>query len=89
MALGSLARVGPKDLVTSDPKLAMHILGTRSQYTRSAWYNGLRFNPNKNNIVSMRDDVLHKVMRSKMAGGVRANSTQRFPFQPIMLIASS
>ncbi|OAA35444.1 benzoate 4-monooxygenase cytochrome P450 [Metarhizium rileyi] len=47
----------------------MHILGTRSQYTRSSWYDGLRFEPSKNNIVSMRDDALHSMIRSKLAGG--------------------
>lgn len=54
----------------------MHMLGARSQYTRSSWYNGLRFEPSKNNIISMRDDALHAVIRSKMAGGVRRHPTR-------------
>ncbi|EFY88108.1 benzoate 4-monooxygenase cytochrome P450 [Metarhizium acridum CQMa 102] len=78
---GPIARVGPNDVVTSDAKLAMHILGARSQYTRSSWYNGLRFEPGKNNIISMRDDALHAVMRSKMAGGYSGKEVEYLEFK--------
>ncbi|KID94024.1 benzoate 4-monooxygenase cytochrome P450, partial [Metarhizium majus ARSEF 297] len=74
---GPVARVGPNDVVTSDARLAMHMLGARSQYTRSSWYNGLRFEPSKNNIISMRDDALHAVIRSKMAGGYSGKEVDR------------
>ncbi|QUC21642.1 uncharacterized protein UV8b_05885 [Ustilaginoidea virens] len=66
---GSLARVSPNDLVTSDPGLAKRMLAVRSPYTRSDWYNGLRFEPRVNSIVSVRDDSLHGVMRAQMASG--------------------
>ncbi|KAG6037551.1 hypothetical protein E4U41_004922 [Claviceps citrina] len=66
---GPIARIGPNDVVTCDIGLARRILSARSQYTRSAWYNGMRFEPQKNNIVSMRDDATHAMMRSRMAAG--------------------
>lgn len=41
----------------------------RSDYTRSDWYNSMRFNPSKDNVVSMRDDDLHNKLRAKLAAG--------------------
>ncbi|KDN64066.1 putative cytochrome P450 [Colletotrichum sublineola] len=36
--LGTIARVGPNDLVTSSPELLAHMSGVRSKYTRTEWY---------------------------------------------------
>ncbi|KAG5978910.1 hypothetical protein E4U54_007002 [Claviceps lovelessii] len=66
---GNIARISPNDIVTCDIGLIRRMLGVRSHYTRSAWYNGMRFEPQKNNIVSMRDDATHAIMRSRMAAG--------------------
>ncbi|KAG5949892.1 hypothetical protein E4U53_005664 [Claviceps sorghi] len=66
---GQIARISPNDIVTCDIGLIRRMLSVRSQYTRSAWYNGMRFEPRKNNIVSMRDDATHAIMRSRMAAG--------------------
>ncbi|KAG6001640.1 hypothetical protein E4U21_003995 [Claviceps maximensis] len=66
---GQIARISPNDIVTCDIGLIRRMLSVRSQYTRSAWYNGMRFEPQKNNIVSMRDDATHAIMRSRMAAG--------------------
>lgn len=63
-------RISPHDVVTSDIDLVKRILAVRSPYKRSNWYNGLRFNPAENNILSMRDDKVHSILRSKMAAGV-------------------
>ncbi|KAG6096819.1 hypothetical protein E4U30_001212 [Claviceps sp. LM220 group G6] len=66
---GQIARISPNDVVTCDIGLIRRMLSVRSQYTRSTWYNGMRFEPHKNNIVSMRDDATHAIMRSRMAAG--------------------
>jgi len=66
---GSIARIGPNDLVTSDPDLMKHMLGARSVYRRSDWYDGMRFNPAMNNCLSWRDEEEHLKLRSKMAAG--------------------
>nr|XP_036584608.1 cytochrome p450 [Colletotrichum truncatum]KAF6794126.1 cytochrome p450 [Colletotrichum truncatum] len=66
---GSLVRVGPRDIVTSDPDLMRHMLGVRTKYTRSDWYNAMRLDPQHDNVLSTRDDATHTKLRSQMAGG--------------------
>ncbi|KZL76125.1 pisatin demethylase [Colletotrichum tofieldiae] len=66
---GSLARIGPNDLLNDDPELMKRMLGVRSDYRRSDWYDGMRFNPAKNNVLSWRDEDEHFKLRSKMAAG--------------------
>ncbi|PFH61477.1 hypothetical protein XA68_17308 [Ophiocordyceps unilateralis] len=66
---GSVTRVGPKDLVTSDPELMRRMLHVRTTYKRSDWYDGMRLDPSKDNVLSQRDDELHSKLRFKMAAG--------------------
>ncbi|KAK1771973.1 pisatin demethylase [Phialemonium atrogriseum] len=66
---GSTARVGPEYLITSDPDLMKHMLNVRTPYKRSNWYDGMRLDPNKDNVLSMRNDELHGKLRLKMAAG--------------------
>ncbi|KAF7558832.1 hypothetical protein G7046_g5333 [Stylonectria norvegica] len=66
---GSIARVGPNDLITSDPEFMKRVLGVRTEYRRSDWYDGMRFNPGSNNILSWRDEDEHFKLRSKMSAG--------------------
>ncbi|KAE9376093.1 pisatin demethylase [Stipitochalara longipes BDJ] len=66
---GTLARVGPNDLITSDPALIKRMSAIRSPYRRSNFYVGLRFNPSRDNIVSARDEEKHNELRTKMAAG--------------------
>lgn len=68
-------RVGPNDLMTSDPDLMKRMLGVRTNYKRSNWYDAMRLDPGKDNVLSMRDNDLHGRLRSQMAAGVsRATS---------------
>ncbi|CAJ0540849.1 Ff.00g077560.m01.CDS01 [Fusarium sp. VM40] len=73
---GSIARVGPNDLVTDDPELMRHILNVRTEYRRSDWYDGMRFNPGSNNILSWRDEDEHFKLRSKMSAGYGGREVQ-------------
>ncbi|KAH7353681.1 cytochrome P450 [Plectosphaerella cucumerina] len=66
---GDIARVGPNDVVCSDPDLMKRVLAVRSEYRRSDWYDGMRFHPKKNNVLSWRDEEEHFKLRSKMAAG--------------------
>lgn len=68
-ALGDIARVGPNDLITSDPELMKRMLNVRTKYSRSSWYDGMRLDPTKDNVLSQRNDELHAITRSKMAAG--------------------
>ncbi|PSN69465.1 cytochrome P450 [Corynespora cassiicola Philippines] len=66
---GSLARVGPNELVTNDPDVMRRMMAVRSAYTRGHWYNAMKFDPSRDNLFSMRDEVAHTRLRAKMAAG--------------------
>ena len=70
MVPGSLARIGPNELVTTDPSLIKRMSAVRSPYRRSEFYTALRFDPTRDNILSTRDEDVHNHLRSKMAAGV-------------------
>lgn len=53
------------------------MLGVRSEYRRSDWYDGMRFNPFRDNVLSCRDEDEHAKLRSKMAAGVSCFSPGR------------
>ncbi|KAL5115603.1 hypothetical protein ACEQ8H_006490 [Pleosporales sp. CAS-2024a] len=66
---GSLARVGPNELITDDPDVLRKMMAARSAYTRGHWYNAMKFDPTRDNLFSMRDELAHTKLRSKMAAG--------------------
>ncbi|KAJ9137073.1 Cytochrome P450 [Pleurostoma richardsiae] len=66
---GSLARIGPNELVTDDPEVLRRMMAVRSAYTRGPWYDAMRFDPERDNLFSMRDEAAHTKLRSKMAAG--------------------
>lgn len=45
------------------------MLNVRTHYRRSAWYDAMRLDPTKDNVLSQRNDELHASTRSKMAAG--------------------
>ena len=55
--------------MTSDATLWRRICAVRSPYVRADWYRGMRFEPDKDIILTYSDDK-HTEMRSKMAAGV-------------------
>jgi cytochrome P450 len=66
---GSLARVGPNELVTDDPEVVRRMTAVRSEYTRSPWWGAMRLEPGKDNLVSTRDEARHTRLRKQMAAG--------------------
>ncbi|KAE9372687.1 cytochrome P450 [Stipitochalara longipes BDJ] len=66
---GSLARIGPNDLATDDPNIIRRMLAVRSPYTRGPWYDAMRFDPARDNLLSLRDEEAHTKLRNKMAAG--------------------
>ncbi|OCL05628.1 cytochrome P450 [Glonium stellatum] len=66
---GSVARIGPNDLITSSPELLWRINGVRSTYTKSEWYLGSRIQPGHDNIFSGIDEDHHTKRRAQMAAG--------------------
>ncbi|KAF1961436.1 benzoate 4-monooxygenase cytochrome-like protein P450 [Byssothecium circinans] len=67
---GSIARVGPNDLITTCPDLLCHMSAIRSLYTRTLWYNrSSRVEPGKDHLFSLIDEETHTKRRQKMASG--------------------
>ncbi|KAK2022189.1 cytochrome P450 [Colletotrichum zoysiae] len=67
---GTIARVGPNDLVTSSPELLAHMSGIRSKYTRTEWYyRACRHMPDKDHVFSEMDEQRHKRLRQQMGSG--------------------
>ncbi|KAG0645674.1 Cytochrome P450 monooxygenase lolP1 [Hyphodiscus hymeniophilus] len=77
MTEGKLARIGPNDLVTSDPRLLRRILSVRSSYSRAPYYQGFRLDPSRDNILSQIDDAKHGILRSKMVAGYAGKDNER------------
>lgn len=68
--VGPVVRIGPNDLVTNDAELLRRMWAVRSPYRKGAWYQAVRFDPTRDNIISMRNDHDHNELRAKMAIGV-------------------
>ncbi|KAJ9660997.1 hypothetical protein H2201_006725 [Coniosporium apollinis] len=66
---GSLARIGPNHLLTSDEGLIRRINAPRSPYRRSGWYSTFRFKPRADNLISEVNEEKHDELRRKMAAG--------------------
>ncbi|KAF2996861.1 hypothetical protein E8E13_004378 [Curvularia kusanoi] len=66
---GTIARVGPNAVVTNDPEILRKIMSVRSSYTRGPWYDAWKLEAGRQNVFSMRDEVAHTKLRSKMTAG--------------------
>ena len=74
---GSLARIGPNHLATSDPELVRRMNAPRSPYRRGPWYDAFRFKPGSNNVFSERQEENHERLRRKMAAGYAGKENPR------------
>ncbi|CAJ2513960.1 Uu.00g020790.m01.CDS01 [Anthostomella pinea] len=72
---GRLVRVGPNDLTTDDPETIRYMCSSRSQYTKSGWYEGNRFNPYHATMFSMLDTVAHDKLKGKVTPGYTGRDT--------------
>ena len=72
---GPLVRVGPNQLVTSDPELIRRINAPRSPYRRGQWYAGSRLKPGVDNVFSEQREEKHDELRKKMAAGYAGKET--------------
>ncbi|KAF2691479.1 cytochrome P450 oxidoreductase [Lentithecium fluviatile CBS 122367] len=70
LTYGPLTRIGPNQVLLSDPEESMRILAPRSKYERGPWYDAFRIEPNRPNIISQRHRSTHLRMRYQMAPGV-------------------
>ncbi|KAF2469384.1 cytochrome P450 oxidoreductase [Lindgomyces ingoldianus] len=67
---GSVVRVGPKSLLISDPDVARKILSVGSRYTRGPFFDALRLEPTRTNVISERDPKKHQLLRSILGAGI-------------------
>ena len=75
--VGSIARIGPNELITSSPELLAHMNAVRSPYTRSTWFNrATRVEPGKDHVFSVLDEGAHAKRRAQMAAGVSASAAR-------------
>ncbi|KAK4150335.1 Pisatin demethylase [Chaetomidium leptoderma] len=69
---GPVARIGPRHVVVSDPPEIRRIWSIRSGYARSSWYAGLRFDPNRDSILTMTNNKTHHRVRSRLLPAYQA-----------------
>ncbi|KAF4556516.1 Cytochrome P450-like protein 48 [Elsinoe fawcettii] len=66
---GPIIRIGPNDLVTSDPELLSRMSSVRSPYSRSDFYSGTQFDLELNHVFSERDEERHLDLRRRLSPG--------------------
>ncbi|KAG7108138.1 Cytochrome monooxygenase ABA1 like protein [Verticillium longisporum] len=66
---GPVVRIGPNDLVTNDSEILRRMWAVRSPYRKGDFYDAIRLDPTRDNIISMRDDHAHNELRAKVAIG--------------------
>lgn len=83
--MGPLVRIGPNEVLSTDPVVLRNMSAVRSTYTKGDFYSSGRIVPDVDNVVSERNEAKHKFMRAKMAPGV-SHSKHRTAL--LILIAS-
>ncbi|KAJ0377152.1 hypothetical protein COL26b_004594 [Colletotrichum chrysophilum] len=78
---GPLARIGPNELLCTDPDSLRKMSAVRSPYTKGDFYDSGRITPGVDNVVSMRDEEEHKAMRARMAPAYAAKENEGFGFE--------
>lgn len=68
---GSIARIGPNTVVTSDADLVRKMNASRgSTYTRGLWYKAFKLDAEQENLLTELDEEKHMNMRNKVSPGV-------------------
>lgn len=66
---GPLMRIGPNDLLASNPDHLRRMSAVRSTYERSSWYKATKLDPYHDMMGSVMDKSAHMSIRSKLAAG--------------------
>ncbi|CAG9989777.1 unnamed protein product [Clonostachys byssicola] len=81
---GPLVRIGPNELLSTDPEVVRRISGVRSRYQKGRFYDSGKVTPGVDTVVSMRDEEKHKAMRAKMWAGYAGRASEGSSFEPGM-----
>ncbi|KAM7216605.1 Cytochrome P450 [Rhypophila decipiens] len=74
---GPLVRIGPNDLLCTDPETLRRICAARSPYTKGEFYETGRVIPGHDNIVTLRDETKHKALRAKLSAAYAGRESGR------------
>jgi cytochrome P450 len=78
---GSLARIGPDDLVTDNADVLREINGLRSTFTRSDWYNATAFSHDMDHAFCMTSDDKHAQRRNALIPGYSGRDNDNLEMQ--------
>ncbi|KAF1993446.1 hypothetical protein P154DRAFT_450165 [Amniculicola lignicola CBS 123094] len=67
---GPVVRTGPNNILVSDPEATRKILADGSRYTRGPWFDTLRLDPLRTNVISERDPKKHHDLRYVLGNAV-------------------
>ncbi|EWG36348.1 hypothetical protein FVEG_00415 [Fusarium verticillioides 7600] len=86
---GPLVRIGPNEVLSTDPVVLRNMSAVRSTYTKGDFYSSGRIVPGVDNVVSERDEAKHKFMRAKMAPGYSYKENEGFGFEYLSTTSES
>jgi hypothetical protein len=75
---GSTVRIGPNELLTSDPEVIRRTSGARTGYTRSKWYRFLSPDPYNETMLSTLNGALHDKLKAQTAAGYSGRDNPHF-----------
>ncbi|KAK5992623.1 Cytochrome P450 monooxygenase ABA1 [Cladobotryum mycophilum] len=78
---GPLVRIGPNQLLSTDPDVLRHMSSVRSRYSKGKFYASGKIVPGVDNVVSLRDPTRHKQMRAQMAPGFAGKANEGYSFE--------
>ncbi|KAM3515844.1 hypothetical protein MY11210_000615 [Beauveria gryllotalpidicola] len=81
---GPLVRIGPNQLVSSDPEVLRRISSVRGNYTKGRFYKAGRIIPGVDNVVSALNEDKHKAMRAQMNSTFTVKGDEDYGFEAAM-----
>lgn len=78
--VGPLVRIGPNELLSTDPDVLRKMSAVRSLYTKGVFYETGRITPEEDTIVSLRNEEAHRALRAKMGTAFGGKENEGFGF---------
>ncbi|KAH8200594.1 hypothetical protein TruAng_005246 [Truncatella angustata] len=77
---GPLVRIGPNEVLSTDPEVLRMMSAARSPYTKGVFYETGRIIPGEETVVSLRDENAHRTLRAKMGTAFGGKENEGFGF---------